>query len=590
MSGVLRVATLFHNDDTDVRENDESISMDIGADKGALSSLVDATEDLLGAVRADAPQYALDVRHISDYLSSGRFEVAVFGEFNRGKSTLINALMLRQVLPSGVLPVTAVPTELSQGDDLAVVRYTDGGEEIIDLTQIETYVTEEANPGNRRRVEAVRVKVPTPALHPGVVLVDTPGVNSIFRSSSQLARDLVTRADAAIVVLSADAPLSDSERLLLRMLSKRSARTFFVLNRIDHLDQAELERVQWFVENVLRELFGADQQLFSLSARTGEGVQLFSEALQKFFIDGLDDARSEVVRYDIATLADRISNDISLEERALALSAVEFDDRMNKFGRAAGWQGEAFNDDCVLFEHSVGRIVANMRQALEAASAGLDSPEMTARLTQIANNTSGADIERSLEAAIEDEIRTRFEPLRRRITTISEQAWQRAVERFERATTRRAQKLRAVAGDLFEVDLQHTDVSRPGEQISDALLATPITIAVPKNVLGRVFKPLLPQSRNRQRLVQAAQARLIEETRRHAQNFGDDLETRIRTAANEFQQQMTERVTSVGTAVAQAMDHGQALRAANEDTRQEFLAKAARIHSATDAARAACFG
>src|ERR671935_1884526 len=85
--------------------------------------------------------------------------VAVIGEFKRGKSTLINALLGEDVLPTGVTPVTAVPTLLRFGPAARAVIYRrDGSAAPIPLAQLPDYVTERGNPGNRKHVREVVVE------------------------------------------------------------------------------------------------------------------------------------------------------------------------------------------------------------------------------------------------------------------------------------------------------------------------------------------------------------------------------------------------------------------------------------------------
>jgi hypothetical protein len=107
-------------------------------------------------------------------LQALRLEVAVVGEFKRGKSSLINALVGREVLPVGVLSLTAVPTVLEQGEEGLVVQYDDGHQERHRLDRLAEFVTEEANPGNQLGVARVTARLHTPLLDAGVRLVDTP--------------------------------------------------------------------------------------------------------------------------------------------------------------------------------------------------------------------------------------------------------------------------------------------------------------------------------------------------------------------------------------------------------------------------------
>lgn len=74
-------------------------------------------------------------------------------------------------------------------------------------------------------------------------------------------------ADGAVMVLSADAPVSEQERELLGVLAERRSPTFFVLNKADHLASDELADVRLFVEEVIRDLLGHEVPIFALNAR-----------------------------------------------------------------------------------------------------------------------------------------------------------------------------------------------------------------------------------------------------------------------------------------------------------------------------------
>src|SRR5579871_5671399 len=114
-----------------------------------------------------------------DQISALRVRVA--GEAKRGKSTLINALLGRPVLPSGVTPLTAVATTVRYGEDPhAEVRFGDGHEEKHPLAALDDLVTERGNPRNRRGIAAVTAFVDAPVLAAGIELVDTPGTGSVF--------------------------------------------------------------------------------------------------------------------------------------------------------------------------------------------------------------------------------------------------------------------------------------------------------------------------------------------------------------------------------------------------------------------------
>jgi len=99
------------------------------------------------AQEVGAEPVAEEVRELAARVSEGRFYVACIGQFKRGKSTLLNALIGHEVLPTGFVPVTAVPTVIRFGDALhSRVRMRDGSWHDVAISDLKKYVTEEFNP------------------------------------------------------------------------------------------------------------------------------------------------------------------------------------------------------------------------------------------------------------------------------------------------------------------------------------------------------------------------------------------------------------------------------------------------------------
>jgi len=194
------------------------------------------------------------IHALLDRLGAARLRVLVAGEAKRGKSTLINALLGRDVLPSGVTPLTAVATTVRYGDDVrAEVVFRDGHEEQHPLSALADFVTEVRNPRNERMVAGVTVYLDAPVLAGGVELVDTPGTGSVFQWDTEAAYEALRTMDAAVFVLAADPPVSASERDLLGQVAELSVTTFAVLNKADHLDEAGLAEASEFTRRVLAE-------------------------------------------------------------------------------------------------------------------------------------------------------------------------------------------------------------------------------------------------------------------------------------------------------------------------------------------------
>ena len=201
----------------------------------------------LGAERLHA-----DAQALAERIAEGRFNVACVGQFKRGKSTLLNALVGQSVLPAGIVPITTVPTTLRYGAyAVARVRLAREGWREIELRALESYVSEELNPENEKRVDAVEVFVPSPLLQDGLCLVDTPGIGSVFQGNTSATRAFVPHIDAAIAVIGADPPLSGEELTLIEEVARQIPDIIVVLNKADRFADAERQQAVTFAERML---------------------------------------------------------------------------------------------------------------------------------------------------------------------------------------------------------------------------------------------------------------------------------------------------------------------------------------------------
>lgn len=342
------------------------------------ADLLDALADVVDALElpVSAPASGEDARGISDpaYLRTtarrvreGRFVVLLLGCFSSGKSTLLNALLGRPVLPVKVNPCTAILTEVVYGEEPGVeVRFRDGRVEqhdiagFIDAFQLRTSSYTEAGAEATDRfgdVDRAIVSWPLPILRNGVVLLDTPGLDD---DEVRTARTLssLPDADAVIVVLSANRFLTDLERRTLRrnLLPLGLTNLFFPVTMVDLLDAisdaperdlADLTERAREVLGPLCEVGGVsrfEERFFPLDARgalgarwaagqprepmddaawQASGVAAFEEALERFLVQ--ERGRAQLrhlyqtagrVREELARQAevDRVTASASVEE------------------------------------------------------------------------------------------------------------------------------------------------------------------------------------------------------------------------------------------------------------------------------------
>jgi ribosome biogenesis GTPase A len=180
-------------------------------------------------------------------------DVAVLGQFKSGKSSFINSLIGKPVLPVGAIPVTTVITRLQYGErERAVVRTYDGKEFDIDLKDLNHYTSETQNPSNEKNVEMVDIELPHFEDYSGLRLVDTPGLGSIFKYHIETSENWLPEVGAALLAISADRPLAENDMQLIRELVRHTPRIVLLLTKADLLDSDQQVEVVQFFENTLR--------------------------------------------------------------------------------------------------------------------------------------------------------------------------------------------------------------------------------------------------------------------------------------------------------------------------------------------------
>lgn len=248
---------------------------------------------------------AAEARQFITRISEGRFFVACIGQFKRGKSTLLNALVEQPILPAGVVPVTTVPTVLRYGESRQARVLIDGTWHAVLPDNLANYVSEELNPENRKRVEGVEVFLPSKLLASGMCLVDTPGVGSVFAGNTETTRDFIPQIDAAILVVGADPPISGEELALMEAVAANVDEILVALNKIDRVSTAEREQASAFAGKVLSlRLKKPVERIYEISAlnklsRSGEAgdlPELLEDLIQLASRSGESLTRSAVER------------------------------------------------------------------------------------------------------------------------------------------------------------------------------------------------------------------------------------------------------------------------------------------------------
>ncbi len=227
------------------------------------------------AMRWQLVEFRPTIDTIAQRLESPQLEVAVFGRVSSGKSSLLNHLAGRDVLPVGVTPVTTVPARLVRRESLRiVVHFAEVGPRVVDPGELAEYATEEKNRGNHKHVSGITVEIPSERLRQGVVLVDTPGVGSLAASGTAETFAYLPRCDLGVVLIDSGATLNREDLSLLRSLYEAGIPARVLLSKADLLTAEDRQRVLYYIRDQLRHELNLDMAVHPVSVVGKDAVLL----------------------------------------------------------------------------------------------------------------------------------------------------------------------------------------------------------------------------------------------------------------------------------------------------------------------------
>lgn len=207
-------------------------------------------------------------------------DILVLGQFKAGKSSFINSLLQNNFLPTGVLPVTAIITRVSYGKNPnAIIYHFDGSRQTVSLDKLPLFISEKSNPENIKEVSVVDVFIPEMEAFIPIRLVDTPGLGSIFSHNSKVTQSWFGKIKAAIVVISATQPLSESDLELIDKAYHQTPEVAILLSKTDLISSSELSEMSTFIKAQLLKKFNLKPELFPYSINGS--AKLYGQQLSK---------------------------------------------------------------------------------------------------------------------------------------------------------------------------------------------------------------------------------------------------------------------------------------------------------------------
>ncbi len=559
-------------------------------------SVVDLITQAIACVRHSSStqtQQVARLQALAARLATSRLQVAVLGQFKRGKSSLLNALLGAAVLPIGVLPATALPTFLSYADSPRLhLKFRDGASKDRALTdvgelrrQLALLVTEEGNPENRLSLARVEAGIPSALLKRGVVLLDTPGIGSTLRHNTETARGALAECDVALFVVSPDPPITEVELAYLAEIGPAVARLAVVLNKSDTVNGADRDRSVAFLRKVLTEQAGlaADLKIFPASARAGLSAALANDAaaltasgvaaIEGYLAALIDGEGAEVLASAVAAKAAGVTGamrmEIELELRAQQMPLEDLADRIARFEAALG----GFEDERRSAADQIAGDRRRLSERLEEEAERL-SRQAGAELTAAAEAAlrNGEDLT-GARAVLAARIPVLFGPGQRAIAERTEKALAAALARHQGRADALVESVRQTAAALMDLPYDGSDRSDPPElpRLSawtiDGRTETFTSLTV--GAFERFTPGAVRRHRTRRQIHEEAEAL----TRRNVEDLRWTMRQKVDDACRRFAASLDERLNAALAATHGAMETALQRRSDQAATAQAGMAE-----------------
>jgi GTP-binding protein EngB required for normal cell division len=534
-------------------------------------------EDCLREAAALPGVDAATCRWLAEKLGDEVFNLVVAGEFKRGKSSIINALLGEPLLPAGVVPLTSVVTAVRAGPQVRFQVELRGGKRLtIEPTALGEYATERGNPANAKGVECVIIDHPSPWLANGVSLVDTPGIGSVYERNTDETRKYLPQADAVLFVASVDQPVSRAELDFLEDISAHAGKVFCLLNKTDYLRPEELREALAFSSATVCAALNAAVPIFPVSARlaldgkqTGDSEAIARSgfcdleiALRRFMASEKTDAWLRSLVRSLKRLLAQARFALDLESKALTDPLERFEANLAAFQAEKAKAESVRADTRVLLEADARRLLE------EDVEPRLDAFKRTqqAHISQCVDrwfadlrNCPVRQLQATLEQRTIQEIRSAYESWLVREDVELSRAFEALCSRFWASLQESVDELMRHSSELFGVAFEgvRTDARWTTESsfyykfwyepTSLTLLSSAAVLALPRALAGP-------------KIVRRTKARAIELIEMQAGRIRHDLEDRLKKSVHEAERQMLRQIDTTVEGIDTAIRNGMAIR------------------------------
>ncbi len=528
-------------------------------------------------------------------LKTDQFYLAVLGQFKRGKTTFLNALLGANVLPVSVVPLTSIITVVRYGELPGIRVYFKKGEiHEFPPDRLVDYVTETGNPKNQKGVLYTEVFYRSDYLQQGICLIDTPGVGSIFEHNTETTNSFLPKIDAGIFLLSGDSPVSEEELKFLQKIRKYAPKIFFILNKIDYLSSKELEDSSHFIKTVLEKAFpDTAVHIYPVSSRMAlEGKQendrkklaesRFPEFEQElntfsntekssiFLISIINDVRDWITDKEFA---------LDLALRAVELPLEELERKLEQLKIMRLQYSKEKEDIFLLWKGLIEQQIQHIGKEISRFQEK-ETPILVDEFLKQYKNVSGSKSVKRLIQEMESKlpalIQNRLEPFRKQLEKETEQAFHDESSRLTQKVVGEVNQFRKMVSGLFDIpfeEIQHTSILTMESRFYYLLEDNPVILEVDYR---RVWS-LLPQNISRRLVMDNISEKISEWMDRNCGRIRHDLVERLQKSTTMFSEMLSQRMDSLEKNIIHLIDQGFAKRRQNEaqfqSTKQEWMKK-----------------
>lgn len=352
------------------------------------------------------------IRLLESRRSSKEFHVAIAGGISRGKTRLLNSLLETSIFPEGSIPTTTVLTEVAYGKEPEVVFESRSGETILppDSASLERFSSDGADADSEG---FLRVKWPAPFLEPGLILHDTPGIDDVFSQRANLAFSVLEEAEGAIVVVSANVPVSMLERDFIQTyLENRAVPHIAVaISFLDNIDQENMAHQIRFIENRVKRIAPDIEIWLTDACCPGDGICGATAIRDRLSAWVQDPARQELRdQRDLQLCSDLITGCLGRLEEQLAVLEAEQADRRSQYHKA----GDNLDQQKDVWQELRQDFLARSQYVTDAAKAELEKLRCSLKdaMRSVPDDTFPQELRQRLAASarsLSDLLRERLE-------------------------------------------------------------------------------------------------------------------------------------------------------------------------------------